>query len=105
VYREGVESDRRDRPAGWDRLELAVRRLLDDYDDQVRSRAAAEVRVRELESTIEEISKGELDPIVLRERVDELEAENRELRERLEKARAKIERIMARLDFLEDRDG
>lgn len=105
MYREGVESDRRDRPAGWDRLELAVRRLLDDYDDQVRSRAAAEVRVRELESTIEEISKGELDPIVLRERVDELEAENRELRERLEKARAKIERIMARLDFLEDRDG
>src|SRR5690625_294551 len=105
MYSEGVESDRRDRPGDWDRLDIAVRRLLDDYDDQVRSRAAAEVRVRELESTIEEISKGELDPIVLRERVDELEAENRELRERLEKARAKIERIIARLDFLEDRDG
>lgn len=89
------------RPAAWDRLELAVRRLMDDYVAQQTRASAAEARIRELESKLSAISGGGLDPIELERRVGDLEAENQRLRERLEKARAEIERIMARLRFLE----
>jgi len=91
------------RPAAWDRLELAVRRLMDDYVAQQARAAAAEARIRELESRISAIAGGGPDPVELQSRVGELEAENRLLRERLQQARAEIERIMTRLRFLEGR--
>ncbi len=97
----GGEDLRRGRPAEWDRLELAVRRLMDDYL-QHRGRAdAAEKRVMDLEATLKALSGGGPDPITLRERIAALETENGTLRERLLRARTEIERIMARLQFLE----
>jgi len=89
-------------PAEWDRLELAVRRLLDEYAACRRRAEAAERRAAELEATLQEVSAGAVDPFELRERVDALEAENRSLRERLEQARAGVGRIVARLQFMED---
>lgn len=98
----GVRPPAPRRPAEWDHLELAVRRLLDDYD-RWRSRAQrAEERVRELEATLRDVSDGTLDPVALAERIDALEAENRALRTRLDQARDNIHRILARLQFLEE---
>jgi chromosome segregation ATPase len=89
------------RRAEWDRLELAVRRLLEDYQLSRNRASNAERRITELEAALETLAGGGPDPIALRERIVELEAENQELRERLERARQEVERIMARLQFLE----
>lgn len=97
----GGDESRRERPAEWDRLELAVRRLLDDYQLHRNRADAAEIRVSDLEAALETLSGGGPDPIVLRERIATLEVENRALRERLDRARVEVERIMARLQFLE----
>lgn len=89
-------------PPEWDRLELAVRRLLDEYAACRRRAEAAERRVAELEAALRQVNAGVVDPFELRERIAELEAENASLRERLEQARAGVSRIVARLRFLED---
>lgn len=90
------------RPAEWDQLELAVRRLMDEYQQWKRRALAAEARLREVEATLREVSSGALDPVALTERIEALEAENRDLRNRLGRARETIERILARLQFLEE---
>jgi hypothetical protein len=90
-------------PPEWDRLELALRRLQDE-NAALRVRAtAAEGRIRELDGALQDVSSGTLDPIALQERLVLLEAENRDLRERLELARGRAARIAARLDFLQER--
>lgn len=91
-----------DPPAEWDRLELSVRRLLDDYDRWRERARAAENRIRELETALRDLAGGLLDPLALSARVDALQAENQELRVRLERARERVTTIMARLRFLEE---
>jgi chromosome segregation ATPase len=89
-------------PAEWNHLELVVRRLLDQYAVVRRRAGTAERRLEQLERTVKELSAGELDPQALRGRVHALEAENRELAARLAEARERVERIQARLRFLEE---
>lgn len=90
------------RPPEWDRLELAVRRLLDDHQGYRRRARAAEQRVQELEGTLSALTEGRLDPLVLEQRIAALEGENRALQDRLDRARAQLQRMMARLQFLEE---
>lgn len=97
----GDEAPRPGHRAEWDRLELAVRRLLEDYQLSRNRAANAERRIGELEAALEALAGGGPDPIALSERIEELEAENLELVERLARARQEVERIMARLQFLE----
>src|SRR5690606_21463337 len=70
-------------PAEWDRLELSVRRLLDDHERVRERERAAERRIQELETLLREVTGGGLDPVALNARVAALEAENRELVRRL----------------------
>jgi predicted RNase H-like nuclease (RuvC/YqgF family) len=88
--------------AEWDRLELTVRRLVDDHEAWRRRAQSAEQRVRDLESALEEFSSGTVDPLSLTERVRAYEEENRALARRLEQAREVVERIQSRLQFLEE---
>lgn len=98
----GPEPPRIRRPEEWDRLELSVRRLLDD-SERWRARArAADRRIQELETALREVTGGGLDPLELNARVQRLEAENRDLHRRLEQARERVSRIMDRLRFLEE---
>jgi predicted RNase H-like nuclease (RuvC/YqgF family) len=90
------------RPAEWDRLELSVRRLLDEHGTWRRRAQAAEQRVRELEATLADLSSGRMDPVKLEERAEAFERENRALHERLAQARETVERIAARFQFAED---
>lgn len=89
-------------PAEWDRLELAVRRLLDEYAACRRRAEAAERRVAELEAALHQVAGGAVDPLALNERLATLEAENRALTERLERARLGVGRLVARLQFMEE---
>jgi hypothetical protein len=86
----------------WDRLDRAVRRALDDRDTWRRRAILAEKRVRELESTLRDVSSGRLDPLQLSEQAQALERENRLLLSRLTQARETVERILVRLQFVEE---
>lgn len=87
---------------GWDRLELTVRRLMDDHDKWQRRAVAAEKRVKELEAALQDVSTGRLDPVAVNARAQSLERENRLLNRRVRKAHAAVERILNRIQFVED---
>jgi predicted RNase H-like nuclease (RuvC/YqgF family) len=89
-------------PPEWDGLELAVRRLLDEHQSLRRRLAAAERRARELEIAVAQLRAGGLDPVALRQHGEQLEAENRALRARLEEAATRVRRLLARTHFLEE---
>ncbi len=89
-------------PTEWDALELAVRRLLDDYQALRRRAAAAEHRVRELETALAQLGSGAVDPIALQARARELEAENLALQARVDDAAERVRRLLARTHFLEE---
>ena len=86
-------------PPELDHLELTIRRLIEAHD-RWRDRAAeAEGRIRELERAVQELSAGRLDPVALAEDVRTLEERNASLEDRLTRAHAAVERMMARLQF------
>jgi hypothetical protein len=85
-----------------DRLELTIRRLVEAHDGWRRRARAAEMRVRELESAMKDVSAGRLDPVSLADEAQRLAEQNRVLRERMEQAHAAVERMSARLQFAEE---
>lgn len=87
--------------ASRQRLEAAVRRLLEEHAALRRRAAAAEGRVRELESALNALSTGQIDPLALSDQVRSYERDNRILTKRLSQAREAVERIQSRLQFLE----
>ncbi len=89
-------------PTEWDTLELAVRRLLDDYQALRRRALAAERRVRELEAALTQLGSGAVDPLALQDRCQQLEVENRALHARLDEAAERVRRLLARTHFLEE---
>lgn len=86
-------------PPELDNLELAIRRLLEDHDAWRDRARAAEARIRELEKAVQELSAGRLDPVALAEDVRTLEERNAAMHDRLTRAHAAVERMMARLQF------
>ena len=86
-------------PPELDRLELTIRRLIESHQLWEKRAQAAESRVRELESAIQDLSAGRLDPTALAEEVRALEQRNHSLLDRLTRAQAAVERMMARLQF------
>jgi predicted RNase H-like nuclease (RuvC/YqgF family) len=89
-------------PAEMDRLEARLRRLLDEHDRWRRRARTAEERVGELEAALKEVATGELDPVALAAQARTFERENSTLRKRLADARTTVDRIVARLQFLEE---
>ncbi|MDH3222568.1 MAG: hypothetical protein OEO23_02540 [Gemmatimonadota bacterium] len=63
----------------------------------------AEARVGESDDLLREFVGGKQDPAALARRLAQLEAENQALRERLDQGRAGVERVLSRIQFLEDR--
>lgn len=93
---------RRGAPPEFDRLELTVRHLLDAYDAWRERAMAAEARVAELEQTVRQVAEGDLDPVALAEQVRALEERNRAMRARMDAAHETVQRIVARLQFVEE---
>jgi hypothetical protein len=86
-------------PPELDHLELKIRRLIDSHQMWEKRAQAAEARARELESAIQDLSAGRLDPTALAEEVRLLEKRNASLVDRLSRAQAAVDRMMARLQF------
>jgi chromosome segregation ATPase len=89
-------------PPELDRLELTVRRLLESHDAWRQRAERAESRIAELEAAVQDLSTGSLDPVAMAGEVRSLDAQNRELRTRLEAARQAVQRMLSRLQFVEE---
>lgn len=89
-------------PAEYERLERAVRRLLDDVAGYRARAQVAEAHSVEMERALREVQSGGLDPLQLRETVRALKEENRTLRTRMSEAQERIQKLIARFDFLRE---
>ncbi|HEX6589873.1 MAG TPA: hypothetical protein VF039_12695 [Longimicrobiales bacterium] len=89
-------------PGEWSELELAVRRMLDDYAAMKARVERAEARAAELEVALQNFSSGSVDPVDVQRRVDQLSRENQELRRRLGQAHDRVTLVLDRLRFAEE---
>ena len=87
------------------RLESAVRRLIRQSSELRAELRTARQRNQELMELLAPIAEGEAGPESVVERLRAAEDERQELEERLERGREVVERMMARMRFLEDQDG
>lgn len=95
--------------AAFDRLESAVVRLVGELQDAQRRIDEAEGRVEEVEARnsemvglVERFTENPADAQKIMGRLTSLEAQNEDLRSRLERGREGVERMIARIRFLEN---
>lgn len=84
------------------RLRVAVERLLEQVRVQRDRTARAEGRIRDLEGLLARFARGEEDPATLAARLQALREENAELRRRLGEGVEGVDRLLARIRFLEE---
>jgi chromosome segregation ATPase len=89
-------------PDEYARLENAVRQLADELAGYRARARLAEARAGELERALMDVSSGALDPVSLRDRLRDLERENRALRHRMVEAQERVRRLVARFEFLRE---
>ena len=94
----GVAADK----ASFKRLEGAVGQLFDKLSEARRRTRAAEAKTVELAELVRRFTGNEAEAGELMNRLKGLETENVELRGRLEAARAGVDRMIARIKFLEN---
>lgn len=88
--------------AAFARLEGAVGRLLDRLSAAKSRAEAAEAKSAELAQLVQRFTGDEAEAGELMTRLRSLEEENQELRSRLERGRTGVERMIARIRFLEN---
>jgi predicted RNase H-like nuclease (RuvC/YqgF family) len=88
--------------AAFDALERAVGRTLARLSSLNERLARAEGKGAELEELLRQFTGHEVDPGQIVSRLRLLEEENTELRSRVDEARSGIERLLAKIRFLED---
>ena len=88
--------------AAFERLERAVSGLVERLEAERARAAAAESKNDELAQLVQRFTGNEAEAGELMSRLKGLEGENAELRGRLEAGRAGVERMIARIKFLEN---
>lgn len=83
-------------------LEGAVGRLLERVQTLTRTADKADQRRAEVEELLRRITTGDESPARMHVRLRELEVENDDLRARLGEGRETVERLLARIRFLEE---
>ena len=96
-----AEEDRPDREA-FSELDDAVSRTLERLDEmETRVREVSD-RAARLEDLLERFRAGEEDPAEIASLAERLREENRDLKDRLARGRKGVERLLARIRFLEE---
>ena len=103
MSKRGVEQSAGSPAPGLDSLETAVDAALAEVRAARERAAEAEERAEQSAAMLRQFVEGEEDPGTLSRRVAALEAENKDLRRRIEQGRAGIDRIAASIRFLENR--
>ena len=88
--------------AAMKRIEAAVVVAVGEVERLRQEVARMEVQGEELEGLIRGVTSGERSPREMIDRIDILEEENRDLRARLKQGREGVERLLARIRFLEE---
>jgi chromosome segregation ATPase len=83
-------------------LESAVGRALAEIERLREQAAESERRCGELETLLVSFRVGDENPADMKARLNRLEAENRDLYDRIGRGRESVERLLARIRFLED---
>lgn len=86
----------------WARLEEAVSGTLTRIVELRVHLQEAQLQGRNMQGLLRKFTGGEEDPSKLAVRLQELETANQDLLERLAKGRAGVERLLARVRFLEE---
>ena len=86
-----------------DRLEKAVTAALEQVEQLRGEVVRMHVQGEALEGLLKGVTSGEDGPREMIEKLHGLEEENRDLRNRLDQGRAGVERILARVKFLEEK--
>ena len=86
----------------FEELEGAVGDMLDRLAWMNERMALAEEKSEELEELLKRFTGNEVDPGEIVSRVRVLEVENADLRSRLERGREGVERLLAKIRFLEN---
>jgi predicted RNase H-like nuclease (RuvC/YqgF family) len=94
----GDGADRQGLPA----LESAVNRTVRELRELRRKVADGAQRSAELEALLASFQSGAESPDRMRQRLERLEEENRDLRARMTQGRETVERLLARIQFLEN---
>ena len=84
-------------------LESAIRRLIGELRDLRRAVAEAHQRAERSDALLRDFVEGRQDPVALSRRMEEVEAENDDLRSRIERGHERIDQILASIRFLENR--
>jgi predicted RNase H-like nuclease (RuvC/YqgF family) len=84
-------------------LTAAVARALDRMRELEERTRDAESRSGELKGMLERFSASDEAPAQMMERLRRLEEENGEMRRRLEEGRGAVDRLLARIRFLEEK--
>ncbi|MXW16766.1 MAG: hypothetical protein F4X60_04655 [Gemmatimonadetes bacterium] len=103
MSKRGVEQSAGSRASGMGALVAAVDLAIAEVRAARERASEAEKRAEQSAAMLRQFVEGEEDPGTLSRRVQVLEAENRDLRRRIERARAGIDRIAASIRFLENR--
>ena len=88
--------------AAFSRLEAAIARMSEQHASTVRRAEAAEARVAELTEAVKRFTGDEAEAGRIMTRIRTLEEENADLRARLERGRDGVDRMIARIRFLEN---
>ncbi len=84
-------------------LAETVGRVAEEVRSARRRAAMAEERAKRSDELLRQFVGGKRDPVALTGRLSELEAENELLRSRIQAGRQEIDRVLARIRFLEAR--
>jgi hypothetical protein len=84
------------------RLEQVVARALQRIRDLESRLAEAERRATDLDQVLFDVTGGDLEPTVFVDSLRGLREENEQLRERLARGRDGVERLLAKIRFLEE---
>jgi predicted RNase H-like nuclease (RuvC/YqgF family) len=88
--------------AAFSRLEGAIARMVEQRGRLTARAEAAEARVAELTEAVKRFTGDEAEAGRIMTRIRTLEEENADLRARLERARDGVDRMIARIRFLEN---
>ena len=88
--------------AAFQELDAAVGKLLDALAAQKERAAEAEAKAAELEEIVKRFTGDEAEAGRILTRLKDLELENIDLKERLDRGRAGVDRLMARIRFMEE---
>lgn len=85
------------------RLDRAVEQLIKALSAEKARAAKAESKLEDTRKLLRSFKSGKEDPSSLAERLKQLEEENGDLRDRLERGRASVTRLLARVRFIEEK--